>query len=240
MYWQSREKRGQLTIDLVRRAEACGFRALVLTVDAPVFGLRRADIRNKFKLPSHLKLGNFEGQKSTDITIERDSSGLTDYVTKQFDGTLTWDDVKWLISITKLPVLVKGLLTAEDAIKAVEIGVQGVVVSNHGARQLDGVPASIEALPEIARAVGHKTTVIMDGGIRQGEDIFKALALGAKMVFFGRPALWGLALGGQKGVENILGILKNELDVSMAISGCRTVGDINKSCVVHESYYSKL
>ncbi|XP_055596511.1 uncharacterized protein LOC129746688 [Uranotaenia lowii] len=228
-----------LTESLVRRAEKAGFKAIVLTVDAPMFGLRRADMRNKFSLPPHLILANFEGRQATGVQSQG-GSGINEYITEQLDPTLSWDDVKWLLNFTKLPVIVKGILTRDDAILAADIGVQGIWVSNHGARQLDSVPASIEALPEIVAAVGNRTTIVLDGGITEGTDVFKALALGAKMVFFGRPALWGLAVDGQCGVERVLDILKKELDLTMAFSGCQSIADITRGHVAHEIEYSKL
>uniref|UniRef100_U5ETN3 (S)-2-hydroxy-acid oxidase n=1 Tax=Corethrella appendiculata TaxID=1370023 RepID=U5ETN3_9DIPT len=228
-----------LTESLVHRAESANFKAIVLTVDAPVFGLRRADKRNAFTMPPHLKLANFVGEKS-DFKSNEGVSGINTYVASQFDASLTWKDVKWLLSFTKLPVIVKGILTKEDAVIAVNLGVKGIIVSNHGARQIDSVPASIEALPEIVQAVGDRVTIMIDGGVTQGTDIFKAIALGAKMVFIGRNALWGLAVNGQKGVEHIIEILKNELDLAMTLAGTPTLKDINKEFVIHESYYSKL
>lgn len=127
---------------LVRRVEACNFKALVLTVDTPVFGLRRADMRNKFTLPEHLQLGNFTGEMATSVKSS-EGSGIQEYVTSQFDQSLTWKDIKWLLGITTLPVIVKGILTDDDAKIALDLGVAGIVVSNHGARQLDSVPASV-------------------------------------------------------------------------------------------------
>lgn len=232
----------EITKKLVRRAENAGFKAIVLTIDAPIFGLRRADIRNQFGLPPELKFANLEvdDQTKNADTGDLNISGINKYVTGQFDQTLVWSDLKWLVNFTKLPVLVKGILTEEDAILSVKYGCRGVIVSNHGARQLDGVPASIEALPEIVRAVGDETVVVLDGGITQGTDVFKALALGAKMVFAGRPAIWGLAVNGQKGVESVIDIIRNEFDIAMALTGCKTVNDISKDMVVHENYYSKL
>nr|XP_019550258.2 peroxisomal (S)-2-hydroxy-acid oxidase GLO3-like [Aedes albopictus] len=229
----------KLTESLVRRAEKAGFKAIVLTVDAPMFGLRRADMRNKFSLPPHLVLANFEGRLATGVQSQG-GSGINEYITEQLDQTLSWDDVKWLVNFTKLPVIVKGILTQEDAVLAADMGVQGIWVSNHGARQLDSVPASIEALPEIVKAVGDRTTIVIDGGVTEGTDVFKAIALGAKMVLFGRPALWGLAVNGQQGVEHILDLLRKELDVAMALAGCQKVEDITPNHVVHESLYAKL
>ncbi|XP_052872319.1 uncharacterized protein LOC128277829 [Anopheles cruzii] len=228
-----------VTESLVRRAEAAGFRAIVLTVDAPVFGLRRSDMRNRFSLPPHLTIANFVGKAATGVHSQG-GSGINEYIAAQLDPALSWDDVKWLVGFTKLPVVVKGILTREDAIIAADLGVHGVFVSNHGARQVDSVPASIEALPEIVKAVGDRVEIFLDGGITQGTDVFKALALGARMVFFGRPAVWGLAVHGQQGVENVLGILRMELDLTMALVGCNTIAEITKNYIVHEEYYSKL
>lgn len=144
------------------------------------------------------------------------------------------------ISFTKLPVILKGILTKEDARLACQLGVAGIIVSNHGARQVDNVPSSIEALSEIIQEVKDEIPVMLDGGIRQGTDIFIALALGAKMVFIGRPALYGLACEGQRGVENILRILKKELDLTMCNSGATNVKEITRDMVVHKNYYAKL
>lgn len=229
-----------LSENLIRRAEAAGFKALVLTVDASVYSSRRADMRNQFRLPSNLSFANFTGVQAGSTHFFNESSGISDYVSKQFDSSLTWKDIEWLIRLTKLPVILKGILTKEDALLAVQYGCSGIIVSNHGARVLDGAPASIEVLPEIVAAVGHKTTIMMDGGITQGTDIFKALALGAKMVFMGRPALWGLAVNGQKGVENILSLLKKDFEITMALAGCPKLSDIRRDMVVHENSYSKL
>ncbi|XP_066260714.1 2-Hydroxyacid oxidase 1 [Euwallacea similis] len=230
-----------VTVNLVRRAEAAGFKALVLTVDTPFFGLRLADMRNRFKLPPYLRLANFEGQNSIQVNIkgENTESALNN-LGNLFDASVEWDDIEWLKSITYLPIILKGILTAEDALRAVDVGAAGILVSNHGARQVDGWPASIEALPEIVDTVGDILEIYMDGGITDGTDVFKALALGAKMVFMGRPALWGLTCGGEDGVKKILSILKTDFEYAMAISGCANVNEINRSMVVHESYYSKL
>ncbi|CAH1406690.1 unnamed protein product [Nezara viridula] len=230
----------ELTKKLVARAEAAGFKALVLTVDASAWGMRYADARNKFILPPHLKLANFSGNLSSGVSEKTSGSALQKYIEDVFDLNITWDDVKWLKRITKLPVMVKGVLTAEDAKIAADIGVGGVIVSNHGGRQLDTSPASIEALPEISKAVGDRVEVYLDGGIRYGTDVFKALALGAKMVFVGRPAVWGLTYNGEEGVKKVLDILGNEFDTTLALAGCRSPADIRSDMVTHESTYSKL
>uniref|UniRef100_A0A0A9WWN9 (S)-2-hydroxy-acid oxidase n=1 Tax=Lygus hesperus TaxID=30085 RepID=A0A0A9WWN9_LYGHE len=228
-----------ITRNLVQRAEKAGFQALVLTVDAAVFGKRYADCKNKFSLPPHLELANLRGIAPSNFKGS-DGSGLQSYVNSLFDSTLTWEDVKWLQGITKMPVILKGILTAEDALIAADLGIPAIVVSNHGGRQLDTCPASIEALPEIARAVGNRCELYLDGGIRYGTDIFKAIALGAKMVFVGRPAVWGLSCAGEDGVKKVLKILMEEFEQAMALSGCTSIGEIRKDMIVHEEEYAKL
>ncbi|CAH1183640.1 unnamed protein product [Phaedon cochleariae] len=230
----------ELTRQLVERAERAGFKALVLTVDAPLFGLRLADIKNRFILPPHLCLANFEGTKSKGMSKKTDSSGLNVYVNSLFDSTVEWKDIAWLKSITSLPIVLKGILTAEDAVLGVQNGASAILVSNHGARQVDGTPASIEALPEIARAVGDRAEVYLDGGITDGTEVLKALAMGAKMVFMGRPALWGLVQGGEDGVKKVLTIIRTEFETALGICGCCRLSDIEPTMVVHESFYAKL
>ena len=226
-----------LTQQLVRRAELAGFKALVLTVDMPVNGDRRADARNKFSLPPHLSLANFQDELAQGFVSQFGGSGLNEYVASHYDPSITWQDIRWLQQLTQLPIVLKGILTAEDARLARDSGCAGLIVSNHGGRQLDTAPATIEALPEIVAAVGEDLVVMLDGGIMQGTDIFKALALGARAVFIGRPALWGLAANGQRGVEQLLRILRQDLEVTMKLTGCPTLGAIHPSMVVHESSY---
>ncbi|XP_070570304.1 2-Hydroxyacid oxidase 2-like [Ptychodera flava] len=156
------------------------------------------------------------------------------------DRSATREYIDWLRSKTNLPIIIKGVLTAEDAILAVNNGANAVIVSNHGGRELDSAAASIEALPEVVRAIGDRVEVYVDGGIRNGIDVFKALALGAKAVFVGRPILYGLAHSGEDGVQQILEILKSELIRTMTFAGCRSLSDIKPSFVVHESHYAKL
>ncbi|KAF4320813.1 hypothetical protein BBO99_00002904 [Phytophthora kernoviae] len=218
----------ELTRDLVRRAEKSGYKAIVLTVDTPMLGHREPDVRNHFSLPNHLTMANFAnvgGEHEHGVSSLKDS-GLAHYVSELFDLTLNWNDVKWLKSITKLPVVVKGVLSPEDAKIAVEMGCEGILVSNHGARQLDGVAATIDALPAIVKAVNGRAEVYMDGGVRRGTDVFKALALGARAVFLGRPVLYGLAHSGEDGVSNVLRILNEELKHAMLFSGTATLADI--------------
>ena len=199
----------KITSEMLRRIVAAGYSAVCLTVDFPVMGLRHRDTRNGFVPP-----------------IGMPASSLT------FDPLLSWDDIGWVRERTPgLPVLVKGILTAEDAELAVAAGVDGVVVSNHGGRQLDGVPAGITALPEVVDAVAGRVPVLMDGGVRRGTDILKALALGAAAVMVGRPLIWGLAVDGEAGVSHVLALLRAEFENAMALTGCRTVAEITGALV---------
>ena len=195
----------------VRAAEAAGCRALVVTVDAPRWGRKEASERDEFVLPTGMGWGNFE-QRSDDINLEPEA--------------LAWDDVDWLRSLTSLPLVLKGLLAAEDAREAVARGVNGIVVSNHGGRQLDGVPASITALPRIVAAVDGRCEVYLDSGIRRGTDVLKALALGARAVLVGRPVLWGLAADGADGARRVLELLRDELELAMALAGVGSVAEL--------------
>ncbi|XP_051159080.1 2-Hydroxyacid oxidase 1-like [Leptopilina boulardi] len=223
----------KLTLELVQRAEKSGFKAVVLTVDAPIFGDRRNELRNKFKLPPHLKYANVDDYvKKNKLNDES--------ISKLFDPSLSWNDVTWLISQTRLPVVIKGILTVEDAILSVKYGASAIQVSNHGARQIDGVPAPIEVLPELVKAVGDKLEIYIDGGITVGTDVFKAVALGAKMTFIGRPMLWAMACEGEKGAKNLLELLKKEIHLTFALSGCRSIKEVTKTMVCHESKYSHL
>ncbi|KAL6335248.1 hypothetical protein AAG906_029484 [Vitis piasezkii] len=217
-------KRRDVSAQLVQRAERNGFKAIVLTADTPRLGRREADIKNRMVSP---RLKNFEGLISTEVVTDK-GSNIEALASGMFDASLSWKDIEWLRSITNLPILIKGVLTCEDAIKAVEVGVSGIIVSNHGARQLDYVPATISALEEVVLAVGGKVPVLFDGGIRRGTDIFKALALGAQAVFIGRPVIYGLAAKGKHGVRRVIEMLKDELEITMALSGCSSVKDISR------------
>jgi len=250
-----------VTEQLIRRVEKAGYKALVITVDTPFLGRRLADVRNVFKLPGHMTMANFENKdskvtmatildqnedsdegvdvnydKATGATkrVVRQESSLAAYVVSQIDPTLNWSDIAWVRSITKLPVVVKGVLTAEDAKLAADTGVEGILVSNHGGRQLDGVLATIDALPEVLDAVkGRGVEVYIDGGVRKGTDVLKALSLGAKAVFLGRPILWGLAHDGEEGVTLALNLLQQEFELAMALAGCCKIEDINRDHVQH-------
>ncbi|CAN1335657.1 Glycolate oxidase [Linum perenne] len=169
---------------LVRRAEKAGFKAIALTVDTPRLGRREADIKNRFTLPPYLTLKNFEGLNLGKMDqVQANDSGLASYVAGQIDRSLSWKDVQWLQTITSMPILVKGVLTAEDARIAVQAGAAGIIVSNHGARQLDYVPSTIRALEEVVKGAQGRIPVFLDGGVRRGTDVFKALALGATGIF---------------------------------------------------------
>jgi 4-hydroxymandelate oxidase len=220
------------TEDLVRRVEAAGARALVLTVDAPFLGRRERDVRNRFQLPAGLSIKNMTGTPMQDVVRHETDSGLAAYVSKLINPAMTWRDVEWLKSITKLPILIKGILRADDAVKAIESGVSGIVVSNHGGRQLDTAPSTIEVLPKIAEAVDNRIEIIIDGGIRRGTDVIKAIALGAKAVLIGRPVLWGLAVDGEQGVSIVLSLLRNEFDLAMALCGCRSIAEITRDLLI--------
>ncbi|MDJ0690946.1 MAG: alpha-hydroxy acid oxidase [Xenococcaceae cyanobacterium MO_188.B32] len=226
-----------LTQALVQRAEEAGYSALCLTVDAPMLGNRECDRRNQFTLPKTLELANLASMRDLKIPKTTEESGLFTYFTQQIDPSLTWKDLEWLQSIATLPVLVKGILRGDDALKAYEYGAKGIIVSNHGGRQLDGAIATFDALPEIVGTVGDKIDILVDGGIRRGTDILKALALGAKAVLVGRPILWGLAAEGAKGVAHVLELLKEELDLAMALSGCASIKDIDPSWLTNSPKY---
>lgn len=219
-----------LTQELVARAEAAGYRALVLTVDTPLLGRRYRDVRNGFVLPEGISMRNFEGAM-TNAARWGTHSSFSAYVHDLFDATLSWDAVAWLRAQTTLPVVIKGILTGDDARRAVEAGASAVVVSNHGGRQLDGAPASVEALPEVVDAVAGRIEVLMDGGVRRGSDVLKALALGARAVCIGRPYLWALAAAGEEGVRDVLRLLREELSLAMALSGRPTIASIDRALV---------
>lgn len=219
-----------LTRALVERAESSGYRALMLTVDTPVLGRRIADVRNGFALPEGLVMANLVDAAAAAPAVERGSL-LASYVASRHDASLTWRDVGWLASLTRLPLLLKGIVRPDDAVRALDAGAAGVVVSNHGARQLDGAPATIEVLPAIADAVAGRCPVLMDGGIRWGTDVLKALALGARAVLVGRPVLWGLAALGGEGVARVLAGLRDELSIAMALAGCPTLASIDRDLI---------
>jgi len=228
-----------ITLQLVRRAEASGYLAIALTVDTPRLGRREADIKNQFSLPSHLTMANFA---SVDPGAEQGrmgaaaGSGLAAYVAGLIDQSLSWKDIAWLKRNTRLPILAKGIETREDAEIALEAGCAGIIVSNHGARQLDGVIATVDALEEVVHAVRGRIPVLVDSGVRRGTDIVKALALGASGVMIGRPYVWGLATAGEEGIVHVLELLKKEFALAMALCGCVKVSDIKREMVIRDVY----
>jgi len=205
------------TLALLRRAEAAGCRAIVLTVDSPVFGRKERSLRTEdsFDWPES---GNLEGLPPPSAPPVRGAPA-------------TWDDVDWLRQATPLPLVLKGILTGEDAALAAGRGAAAVVVSNHGGRQLDGAIASLDALPEVAAAVGGRCEIYLDGGIRRGVDVLKALARGAQAVMIGRPILWGLAVDGTAGAFDVLDILHRELAAAMRLCGRPTLASIDRDLV---------
>ena len=222
---------------MVRRAEAAGYRALVLTGDTPRLGQRLRDHRNRFQLPESVRLANFDEATLPLTSFSRPGEGrtLTGSARILLNDALTWRDVEWLRGITRMPVLVKGVLTAEDAKLAVDHGAAGVVVSNHGGRQLDGAMPAVRALPEVVEQVAGRIPVLMDGGVRRGIDVLRALALGAKAVLVGRPYLWGLAADGEAGVTRVLDILREELVSAMVLSGRPTLASIDRTLLADAS-----
>ena len=222
LYWSP--DRGVVR-DVVERAEVAGFTALLLTVDLPELGRRERDLRTGFEIPEEIPVPIF-------LALAENVGAIspTD-INWAVDRSLTWRDLEWLRSVSRLPVLVKGILTAEDAVLAVEAGAKGVVVSNHGGRQLDGVAAALDALPEVVEAVGDRGVVLMDSGVRRGTDVVKALALGARAVLAGRAPLWGLAVDGADGVQRVLELLREEIALALALCGCASPGAVTREHV---------
>jgi 4-hydroxymandelate oxidase len=220
-----------LTRALIERAEAAGVRALCLTVDVPVQGNRERDDRNRFRLPPGIEVAHFRGMDQARFP-EADGSGLDAFIREQLDPSLSWEFLGWLRSVTRLPLVLKGILTSEDARLAVEHGVDAIIVSNHGGRQLDGARPTLLALPEVVEAVGGAVPVLLDGGVRRGTDVAKALCLGARAVLVGRPYLWGLALAGEEGVAHVLEVLRAELLRTMQLLGRTTVEALDPSALV--------
>ncbi len=216
----------EITRALVQRAEAAWAEAIVLTVDAPGLGTRERDMRNRFTLPQGLAVENLAPLGKGNIP-EVSGSGLAEYVRDNFKSDLSFDDLDWLCSCTRLPVVVKGVCRGDDATKCVEHGAKAIVVSNHGGRQLDTAPATCEVLPHIVDLAGDRCEIYVDGGIRRGSDVLKAIALGARAVLIGRPILWGLTVAGEQGATHILEIFRRELDESMLLCGCTTLKDIS-------------
>jgi lactate 2-monooxygenase len=237
LYWPNDD---EIAASLVRRAEAAGYGAIVLTVDTFIFGWKPRDLQRAW-LPFIEGIGNanflqdpvFRSQ--LEKTPEEDPGAATGhFVGVYVNPSLTWEKLAQLREMTSLPVLVKGILHPDDAREAVEHGAQGIIVSNHGGRQIDGEIASLDALPGILDVVGDSAAVLLDSGIRGGADAFKALALGADAVLLGRPYLWGLALGGEQGVETVLRMLLAELDLTMALSGHSRLGELGPGALLRD------
>ncbi len=224
LYW-SRDR--GFTQELVQAATEAGFTALMLTVDLPIAGRRERDARAGFALPDDLQLPNIP------LALRREDfhSALGAIV----DDTLTWRDLEWLRSVCPLPLVIKGILTREDALLAADHGAAAVVVSNHGGRQLDGVPASLDALPEVVEAIGERVEVLVDGGIHRGTDVLKALALGAKAALTGRAVLWGLAVAGEEGAARVLELLRKELETGLKLLGCTSPAEVTGAHVQRAS-----
>jgi 4-hydroxymandelate oxidase len=220
-----------VTRDLVRRAESAGCKALILTVDTPRLGRRERDMRGGFSLPADISIANLERYGTPEALRWAKTSSFFEYVHHLMDDSLTWESVDWLRGLTSLPLVIKGVLTGDDARLAVDHGAAGIIVSNHGGRQLDGAVATIDALPDVVEAVDGRVPVLLDGGIRRGTDVFKALALGAAAVGIGRAYLWGLAADGETGVRRVLDMLRAELEMTMVLAGCPTVAAIEQRFV---------
>ena len=221
-----------LTEGMLARVAACGYGALVLTVDTPVLGRRERDVRNTFQPPPGVAFANMmAGTGATTGTSERDSA-LAMYFAARHDASVTWKDLAWLRRTCPLPLVLKGVMRGDDAKRAADHGVDALIVSNHGGRQLDTSIPTIRALAEVAEGAGPNVPVLVDGGVRRGTDVLKAIALGARAVLVGRPVLWGLALDGETGVGRVLTTLRDELDTAMALCGCATLSDIGRDLVV--------
>lgn len=217
-----------VTRELVARAEQAGYGALVLTVDAPVAGVRNREQRAGFVMPAWEVAANLKNAPPEPGVMARAGESPI-FGSRLPAAAARWTDVEWLLSFTRLPVVLKGVLAPEDAGRAIDAGAAGILVSNHGGRTLDTVPATIDALPAVADAVAGRVPLLLDGGVRRGTDVLKALALGASAVLVGRPCVAALAVAGPAGVAHVLHILRAELEAAMVLSGCRTLADIDRS-----------
>lgn len=219
-----------ITENLLKRAKGNGYSAICLTVDTPRLGRREQDFRNQFTLPPGVLLKNYEEFVDLEnMPPDLQGSALAAFAFNAMDPSMNWEDLAWIKETAQLPLILKGIVTAEDARKAIDYDVDGIIVSNHGGRQLDGAPATIEALPEVVHAVKGRIDVLVDGGVRRGTDIVKALALGAKAVLIGRPYVWGLAADGELGVKRVIGMLREEFELAMSLVGCNSVQQLDRS-----------
>ena len=225
---------------VVERAAAAGYRALCATVDSPIDGRRERDLRSGFIRPPELIVKMFRDLGFAQVPERSDAQALLAYAGAALDPAITWEYLEWLRAISPLPLVVKGILSPEDARRAVDLGARAIVVSNHGGRQLDDAPASVDALPAIASAVGDHAEILLDGGVRRGTDVLKAIALGARAVLVGRPYIWGLASRGASGVRRVLELLGTELDIALALTGCRTIAEISPDLLVRREATGRL
>jgi 4-hydroxymandelate oxidase len=221
-----------LTRELVTRAAAAGASALVVTVDVPMRGRREAEERSRFAMPPGVATAHLVAPEGTLVPAGTKSTAVAAEVNAVFDPTLNWDDLDWLASLSPLPVLLKGILHPADAARAVEYGTRAILVSNHGGRQLDSAVAALDALPAVVEAVADRGEVFVDGGVRRGTDILKALALGARAVLIGRPIHWGLAIDGETGVRHVLELLRAELALDLMLCGLGSPGEVDRSLIV--------
>jgi 4-hydroxymandelate oxidase len=229
LYWL---RQRDVLASMISRAQVAGFRAIVLTVDAPVIGRRLRDLRHGFAVDPRAQAPNLDpGLMASSHERRTGESAIATHAAPVFDPSLTWADLAWLRSRTSLPVVLKGILTAEDACRALDHGVDAIIVSNHGGRQLDQVPASLHALGEVVDAVGGRCPVLFDGGVRSGTDVFTAIALGAATVLIGRPVLWALSVNGGAGVASLFDLLRAELAHTMALTGRPRLDLIDGSAV---------
>lgn len=220
---------------LLERARDAAYTAIVITVDSPMLGWRERDLRSGFTLPPHLTIANAVAAGSGHSRLplaDAQGSGLAKHLKALHDPALTPRDIEWAREITGLPVLVKGIVRGDDAVRAVNHGAAGIIVSNHGGRQLDTSIATARALPEVVDALAGRGEVYVDGGIRRGTDVLKALALGARAVLVGRPPLWGLAVDGEAGVIRVLQHLRLEFDLALSLAGCASVAELTRDLVV--------
>jgi 4-hydroxymandelate oxidase len=221
----------ELTRDLVARAASAGASALVVTVDTPLLGRREADARHRFALPPGVTMPHIQ-LPSPRLSAEAGASAEWITAAPVVESALTWNDVDWLASLSSLPVIPKGILHPDDAVCAVDHGARAMIVSNHGGRQLDSAVASLTALPAVVAAVAGRAEVLLDGGVRRGTDVLKALALGARTVLIGRPIHWGLAVDGEAGVRHVLELLRAELALDLLLCGLANPGEVDRSLLI--------
>lgn len=220
----------RVTLDILSRVREAGCKAVVLTVDTPVFGRRERDRKNKFHMPPHLSYANFTTGPSWQR--HRNATTALESLNKTIDAELSVDALRWVVQHAKLPVWVKGVVRGDDAVMAVEAGAAAIVVSNHGGRQLDGCIPTMSALEEVVRTVQGRVPVLVDSGVRSSEDVVKACALGAKAVLLGRPVLWSLVKDGEKGVADLLREYQEGVELTMRLCGARSVAEITRDMVV--------